>query len=167
MLITNNTGSVLTLNNILVSGLPLIVTGTSLYVSDSLLVDGAYSIIDKEFGTSVTTSDAITNASIVSLPDSATTLAATNTPSTVYTITPTAARAVTTRTATQLVADIESATVGTTVEIVIANLAAFAVTLTAGSGVTIVGNAVTNASSGTFLVVITNVTTPTVSIFRK
>ena len=68
----------------------------------------------------------------------------------IFTITPTVARALTTDTATNLVAAMAGYQVGTWFDIVIVCLAAFAVTLGGGTGVTIVGNAVVNNSSGTW-----------------
>ena len=68
----------------------------------------------------------------------------------IFTITPTVARALTTDTATNLVAAMAGYQVGTWFDIVIVCLAAFAATLGGGTGVTIVGNAVVNNSSGTW-----------------
>ena len=68
----------------------------------------------------------------------------------IFTITPTVARALTTDTAANLVAAMTGYQVGTWFDIVIVCLAAFAVTLGAGAGVTIVGDAVVNNASGTW-----------------
>jgi len=68
----------------------------------------------------------------------------------IFTITPTVARALTTDTAANLVAAMSGYQVGTWFDIVIVCLAAFAVTLGGGTGVTIVGNAAVNNSSGTW-----------------
>ena len=68
----------------------------------------------------------------------------------IFTITPTIARALTTDTAANIVAAMAGYQVGTWFDIVIVCLAAFNVTLGAGTGVTIVGNAVVNNASGTW-----------------
>jgi len=68
----------------------------------------------------------------------------------IFTITPTIARALTTDTAANIVAAMAGYQVGTWFDIVIVCLAAFDVTLGAGTGVTIVGNAVVNNASGTW-----------------
>ena len=68
----------------------------------------------------------------------------------IFTITPTVARALTTDTAANLVAAMTGYQVGTWFDIIIVNLAAFAVTLAGGTGVTIVGSAVVNNTSGTW-----------------
>ena len=68
----------------------------------------------------------------------------------IFTITPTIARTLTTDTAVNLVAAMVGYQVGTWFDIVIICLAAYAVTLAGGTGVTIVGNAVVNNASGTW-----------------
>jgi len=87
----------------------------------------------------------------------------------VYTMTPTAGRALTTPTGAQLGTAFTDEAVGTSFEFTVVNLAAatHAITLTAGaSGVTLVGSAtVAAASSATFLGVFT--AADTVSIYRK
>jgi len=64
----------------------------------------------------------------------------------IFTITPTAARTLTTDTAANLVAGFMGATVGDWFEFTIINLAAYDVTLSAGDGITLTGNAVANNS---------------------
>ena len=88
--------------------------------------------------------------------------------SSIFAITPTQARTFTTPTAAQMVAGITGATIGSWFDFTIVNTAAFAVTLTAGAGVTLSGNAVVNKGSGTFRVVLTNVTSATeaLTIYR-
>ncbi len=94
----------------------------------------------------------------VALADAAATLtAAQMIDSSMFKITPSAARALTTATAAQLVAGCKGCQVGTAFDFSIACLAAFAVTLGAGAGVTLVGSGVTNSSSGSFRAVFTNV----------
>ncbi|CAB4135953.1 hypothetical protein UFOVP1549_12 [uncultured Caudovirales phage] len=87
----------------------------------------------------------------------------------IYTMTPTAGRALTTPTGAQLGTAFTDEAVGTSFEFTVVNLAAatHAITLTAGaSGVTLVGSAtVSAASSATFLGVFT--AADTVSIYRK
>jgi hypothetical protein len=86
-----------------------------------------------------------------------------------FVCTPTAGRAFTTPTGAELAAGVADEVVGTSFEFTIVNLAAatHAITLTAGaSGVTIVGAAaVSAATSGTFVGVVT--AADTVSIYRK
>jgi predicted RecA/RadA family phage recombinase len=78
--------------------------------------------------------------------------------SSLFTITPTAARTFTTPTAVLIVAGISGATVGTWFDFTVVNLGNFPVTLTAGDGdVTLSGNAVINKGSATFRAVLTNV----------
>lgn len=69
-----------------------------------------------------------------------------------FTITPTVARTLTTDTAANLVAAMAGYQVGTWFDFTIVNLAAYDVTLAAGTGVTIKGNAVVNNASATFRV---------------
>ncbi len=66
---------------------------------------------------------------------------------TIVTATPTTARAVTTPTAAAIIALLAGEQVGDCTEFTLTSLAAFALTLTAGTGVTIVGSAVCAASS--------------------
>lgn len=68
----------------------------------------------------------------------------------IFTITPTVARTLTTDTAANLVLAMAGYQVGTWFDIVIVCLAAFAVTLAGGVGVTVVGSAVVNNVSGTW-----------------
>ena len=91
--------------------------------------------------------------SVVALGDIAATLtAAQMIDSGIFTITPTAARTLTTDTAANLVLGMAGYQVGTYFDMTIICLAAFAVTLAAGVGVTIVGGAAVNAVSGTWRV---------------
>ena len=88
---------------------------------------------------------------VVALTDADATLtAAEMIDSGIFTITPTIARTLTTDTAANLVAAMAGYQVGTWFDITIICLAAFDVTLGAGTGVTIVGNAVVNNASGTW-----------------
>lgn len=85
-----------------------------------------------------------------------------------FTQTPTAARTFTTPTAAVLIAYLTDEVVGSSFEFTIVNLAAttHAITVTADTGVTIVGvAAVSAATSGTFIGVVTS--TSAVSIYRK
>ena len=84
----------------------------------------------------------------------------------ITTATLTTARTITTPTATALIAEL-GAVVGTSVQFSYINLAAFVATLTAGTGVTIVGLATTAATAGLasrWEVVVTAPTT--VSVYR-
>lgn len=105
--------------------------------------------------------------------DAATTLTGAQTTHAVVTMTPTAARNLTIATAAQIVAAIPDAQVGTCFELTVINGAAatHAITLVAGSGVTLGGAAamatIAAASSATYLGRITNVGTPAVTFYRK
>lgn len=85
----------------------------------------------------------------------------------IFTITPSTGRILTTPTAAAMVSGIIGATVGSWFDFTIVNTAPFIVTLTAGDGdVTLVGNAVINKGSATFRVLVTNITTGALSIYR-
>jgi hypothetical protein len=105
----------------------------------------------------------------VALTDAAATLTAAQlVESKLFTITPTAARDLTTATAAQIVAQLTDEAVGTSFEFTIVNLAAstHAVTLVGGSSVTVTGAAaVSAATSGTFVAVVTGAST--VTVYRK
>lgn len=102
----------------------------------------------------------------VALADAAATLtAAQMIDSGIFTITPTVARILTTDTAANIVVGLPGYQVGTWFEFTIVNNAAFDVTLAAGTGVTIVGKAIANNVSGTFLARVDSATA--VSIYRK
>ena len=91
--------------------------------------------------------------SVVALGDVAATLtAAQMIDSGIFTITPTAARTLTTDTAANLVLAMAGYQVGTWFDITIICLAAFDVTLAGGVGVTIVGSAVVNNVAGSWRV---------------
>ena len=77
--------------------------------------------------------------------------------SSIFTMTPTAARNFTIPAAATIVAGITGATVGTWFDFTIVNLAAFAITLVAGTNGTLVGNVTVNKGSTTFRAVLTNV----------
>ncbi len=101
----------------------------------------------------------VATGAIVALADAAATLTAAQLESSgIFDITPTAARILTTDTAANLVAGMSGVQVGTTFEFTIACLAAYAVTLAADTGVTLVGNAVANNASASFRAIFTNVT---------
>lgn len=107
--------------------------------------------------------------SVVALSDAAATLTATQMiDGSIFTITPSAGRALTTATAAQLVTALPGAQVGTWFDFSIVCLAAFAATLTAGSNITLVGGVAPNNSSATFRAVFTNVTASleAVTIYR-
>lgn len=109
-------------------------------------------ILTSEINVGAVTQPKMKTKSVVALADSAVTLTATQMiDSGIFTITPTAARALTTDTAANLVADMTGYQVGSYFEFTIVNNAAFAVTLTAGTGITLVGVAVINNVSGTWL----------------
>jgi len=85
--------------------------------------------------------------------------------SSIFTGTPGAAITLTTATATEIYDALSTPEVGDWFEFIVISLAAFNITLTAGTGVTIVGNAVANNSSATFVCRIDSDTA--VTIYRK
>ena len=88
---------------------------------------------------------------VVALADADATLtAAQMIDSSIFTITPTIARTLTTDTAANIVAALPGYQVGTYFDITIVCLAAFDVTLAGGTGVTISGKAIVNNVSGTW-----------------
>lgn len=115
---------------------------------------------------------ALEKATIVAAADEATTQSAATLLAggpVVYTMTPTAGRALTTPTAAQLAAAVSDEVVGTSFEFTVVNLASttHAITLTAGaSGITLVGDAVVEAAtSSSFIGVFT--AADAVSIYKK
>lgn len=96
----------------------------------------------------------------VALADAGATLTATQLANSgLFTITPTVARALTTDTAVNIVAALGGYQVGSHFDFTVINLAAFAVTLTAGVGVTLVGSAVANNTSATWKCCVASATT--------
>ena len=133
--------------------------GLDTNVTTNRIVDGAVTAAKLAAGAVETTklADAgvtppkIKTKAVVALADADATLtAAQMIDSGIFTITPTAATALTTDTAANLVAAMSGYQVGTWFDITIVCLAAFAVTLVGGVGVTITGNAAVNNSSGTW-----------------
>ena len=106
------------------------------------------------------TAPAMKTRTVVALSDAAATPTATQMiDSSIFTMTPGAGRNFTTPTAAQLTAACKGAQVGTWFDFTIISLAAFAVTVVAGSGVTLVGQmASANNASATFRVRFDNVT---------
>jgi len=117
----------------------------------------------EDIGNAAITQAQMKTKSVVGLSDANATLTATQIiDSGIFTITPTVARTLTTDTAANIVAGLPNYQVGTWFEFTIVCLAAFVVTLAAGTGVTIVGSAVVNNASATFLVRINSATTATI-----
>ena len=85
--------------------------------------------------------------------------------SSIFTGTPGGAITLTTATATEIYNALSTPEIGSWFEFTVISLAAFNITLTAGTGVTIVGNAVANNSSATFVCRIDSDTA--VTIYRK
>ena len=85
--------------------------------------------------------------------------------SSIFTGTPGEAINLTTATATEIYATLSTLEIGSWFEFTVISLAAFNITLTAGTGVTIVGNAVANNSSATFVCRLDG--EATVTIYRK
>lgn len=114
--------------------------------------------------------ESYSGTTLTAASDAATTLTADQTIEGVVTMTPGAARNLTTATAALIVAAIPEPRVGTTFELTVINLAAttHAITLVGGDSVTVVGAAaVAHASSATFKGRITNVATPAISMYRS
>ena len=83
--------------------------------------------------------------------------------------TPTAARTFTTPTATEIVAAVLTPKIGSSFDLIIRNTSAgaYALTLTGGTGVTVVGTATTAQNiASIFRGVVTAVDTPAVSLYR-
>ena len=100
---------------------------------------------------------------VVALADAAATLTgAQMVDSSIFTITPTVARILTTDTAANIVASLPSYQAGTWFDIVIINLAAFDVTLAAGTGITITGRAIVINESSTWRCRVDSATTVTI-----
>ena len=85
--------------------------------------------------------------------------------SSIFTGTPGGAITLTTATATEIYDALSTSEIGNWFEFTVISLAAFSIKLTAGTGVTIVGNAVANNSSATFVCRIDSDTA--VTIYRK
>jgi len=109
-------------------------------------------IVGTQLALGTITQPRLKTKSVVVLADAIATLTATQMiDSGLFTITPTIARSLTTDTAVNLVAGMPGYQVGSWFEFTIVNNAAFAVTLTAGTGITLVGNTIANNASGTWL----------------
>lgn len=111
---------------------------------------------------------------VTAAANEATTLTADQTIGGIVTMTPSAGRALTTPTATEIVTALGDGTrVGTSFELTVVNVAAatHAITLTAGTGITLGGVSgmatVAAASSATYVGYVTNVGTPAVTFYRK
>jgi len=98
------------------------------------------------------------------LSDVAATITAAQMKAGVFTITPTVARIQTTDTAVNIIAGLTGSVTGSNYKFTIVNLAAFDVTITGGTGVTIVGNGVVKDGSATWMVVQSGAST--VDIYR-
>lgn len=120
-------------------------------------------------------SRALSGATITAASNEATTLTAAQIINGVVTMTPSTGRALTTPTGAEIVTGLgDGVRVGTSFEVTVVNVAAatHAITFTAGtSGVTLGGVAgmatVAAASSATYVGVVTNVSTPAVTFYRK
>jgi hypothetical protein len=98
------------------------------------------------------------------LADSGATLTAAQLIGGEFTITPTVARTLTTDTAANIIAGLTGSVDNSSFEFTVINLAAFDVSIAAGTGVTLVGNMVVNNGSTTFR--IRRLTSSTVSVTR-
>jgi len=121
------------------------------------------SIITAKLGASAIVPAKIKTRAAVGLGDADATLtAAQMVDSSIFTITPTVARVLTTDTAANIVAALPGYVVGTWFDFTIIVNAAFNVTLSAGVDITIVGNAIVNNASGTFRGRVDSATTITI-----
>jgi len=122
---------------------------TTQNISTDLVIDGQIATAD--IADANVTQAQIKTKAVVALADAAATLTATQMiDSGIFTITPSAGRALTTATATEIVAGLSGYQVGTWFDFTIVCLAAFEATLTAGAGVTLSGSAAVNNVSATF-----------------
>ncbi len=97
------------------------------------------------------TSGDVNTVTAIALGDASVTLTAAQLiGSKIFTITPTVARTLTTDTAANIIAALPGYVIGSNFAFTVINTAGFDVTLAAGSGVTITGNAIINNGSGTW-----------------
>ena len=115
-------------------------------------------------GQLISTAGNVNLKSNTALSDAAATLTAAQLIGGEFTITPTVARIQTTDTATAIIAALGGSVNNSNFDITMINLAAFDVTIAAGTGVTLVGNMVVNDGSATFRV--RRLTSSTVSVTR-
>ena len=116
-----------------------------------VLTIGDKKIVTAKIGDAAITPPKVKTRTEVALGDADATLTATQLiDSSIFTITPTAARTLTTDTAANLVAGMSGYQAGTWFDFTVVNLAAYDVTLAGGTGVTIKGSAVVNNASATF-----------------
>ena len=131
-----------------------ILVGNSSGVADAVAMSGDATIDDAgvlTIGDAAITPPKVKTRTEVALGDADATLTATQLiDSSIFTITPTAARTLTTDTAANLVAGMSGYQVGTWFDFTVVDLAAYDVTLAGGTGVTIKGNATVNNASATF-----------------
>jgi hypothetical protein len=130
-------------------------------VLTSMVNDGAVTPVKMGVRTVVALPDAAASPTIAQLMSSS-----------LFTMTPTASRTFTTESAAVIVAGISGVKVGSWFDFTIENLsestAAYGITLTAGSGVTLVGSAVVYPGAATFRAILTNITgsSEALSIYR-
>ena len=118
----------------------------------------------QEFNAISSTAGDLNLVTNTALSDAAATLTASQLIGGEFTITPTAARILTTDTATNIISALSGSVDNSNFEFTVINLAAFDVTIAVGAGVTLVGNMVVNDGSATFRV--RSLTSSTVSITR-
>lgn len=127
------------------------------FVNTALLAKPAVTPAERKTKAEVALSDADATLTAAQLVDSG-----------LFTITPTVARTLTTDTAANIVAAISGAQAGTWFLFTIECLAAYDVTLAAGTGVTLSGSAVVNNAAGVWIARLDNVGagTEAVTIYR-
>jgi len=112
---------------------------------------GAKKVVTADIADAAVTQAQMKTKAVVALSDADATLTATQMiDSGIFTITPTVTRTLTTDTATNIIAGLADQQVGTWFDITIQCLAAYAVTLAGGTGVSLSGSAVVNNVSGTW-----------------
>jgi hypothetical protein len=131
---------------------PAAASVTTLNASGNVTLAAASVTTLNASGTISSTTGDVNLKTNTALADAAATLTAAQLSGGEFTITPTAARTLTLDTAVNIIANLTGSVDNSNFEITIVNLAAFDVTLAAGTGVTIVGRAVINNGSATFRV---------------
>jgi len=143
------------------AGIIATVNVADLAITTDKLVNLAITVT--KLGDAAVTQPKMKTKAVVALADVAATLTgAQMVDSTLFTITPTIARILTTDTAANIVAAMPGYQVGSWFNLIIVNTAAFDVTLAAGTGITLVGKAIINNVSGTWLARIDSATAITI-----
>jgi len=148
-----------------------VATNTTNIAANTAAIAGKADLTGAAFAGAVSVAGALSSTagnvnlkSNTALSDAAATLTAAQLIGGEFTITPTVARIQTTDTATAIIAALGGSVDNSNFDITMINLAAFDVTIAAGTGVTLVGNMVVNDGQATFRV--RRLTSSTVSVTR-